>query len=333
MAGPGECMRVLVIGGQGVLGSFIVRRFRAAGWVATRGGRRPEAADDFRLVDLDRPETVSEACREADLVVSTVRHPALVAERAVLAAGGVLLNLDDLPAAGRARLERDGPPPQGLVVDRAGLYGVGGLAAAELFAEHPEADTLEYGFMMSAKEIAGRAGGIFAHRSLSGGGRLETVTVDLPEPFGRRRCLGSARGAAELVGPLARGRNVRLYLCFLPAAFNGLFLTLNVLRLAARLPLAVFTTGRGKLPAELSRQPTCHWTAVWRAGKRLAGRIVMGSGDYRSSVEATLVFAEALFASKGTQPHRRGVFGVDELLTLREILPALEKNGIRTLAL
>jgi nucleoside-diphosphate-sugar epimerase len=75
-------LRVLVIGAQGVLGSFIARQFREAGWAVTRGGRRPEIAEDFRLVDLDRSETIAEACGEADLVVSTVRHPALPAERA-----------------------------------------------------------------------------------------------------------------------------------------------------------------------------------------------------------------------------------------------------------
>src|SRR5438128_9638896 len=110
-------LRVLVIGAQGVLGSFIARRFREASWVVTRGGRRPETAEDFRLVDLDQPDTVAEACREADLVVSTVRHPSLLAERAVLTAGGVLLNLDDLPAAQRALLERDVKRPRRLVVD------------------------------------------------------------------------------------------------------------------------------------------------------------------------------------------------------------------------
>src|SRR5256885_7149640 len=102
-------MRALVIGAQGVLGSFIARRFREAGWDVIRGGRRPEAAEDFRLVDLDRPQTVATTCRDSDLVVSTVRHPALSAERAVLAGGGVLLSLDDLPAAERARLEHDLP--------------------------------------------------------------------------------------------------------------------------------------------------------------------------------------------------------------------------------
>lgn len=326
-------MRVLVIGAQGVLGSFIARRFREAGWVVIRGGRRPETTEDFRLVDLDRPETVADACREADLVVTTVRHAALSAERVVLAAGGVLLNLDDLPVVERARLTGDLTQSRGLVVDRTGLGGVTGLATAELLEEHPEADTLEFGFMLSAREVTGRAGGAFAHRLLSGKGRLETVTVELAEPFGRRRCLSSERGAAELVGPLARGRRPRLYLCCLPAPFNGLILALNTLGLVTRLPLALLTAGRSAVPPELSRQPTCHWAAVTRMGQRLAGRIIMGNGDYRSSVEATLVFAEALATTSGGQPQPSGVFGVDELLRLRDVLPALQRHGIRVSAL
>lgn len=125
------------------------------------------------------------------------------------------------------------------------------------------------------------------------------------------------------VGPLAGGRSARMYICILPGAFAGLFLALNALRLAARLPQAMFTAGRGKIPAQLSRQPTCHWTAVSRTGTRLAGRIVMGEGDYRSSVEATLVFAEALVRGPSAEPPRSGVFGVEELLRLPDVRPAL----------
>lgn len=309
----GERMRVLVIGAQGVLGSSIARRFREAGWVVTRGGRRSESAADFRLVDLDRPETVTQACLQVDLVVSTVRHPALIAERTVLDGGGVLLNLDELPALERARLESQSTESPGLVVDRTGLGGVTGLAAAELLDENPEADTLELGIMVSARETAGRAGGMLVQRLLSCS-RLATTSVELPKPFGRRRCLASARGAAELVAPLARGRKTRLYICFLPAAFNALFLGLSALRIASRLPDAVFTVGRGSVPAELGHQLTCHWTAVRRAGERLARRVVMGEGDYRSTVEATLIFAQALVPPRGTGPRRRGVLGVDEVL-------------------
>lgn len=322
-------MRVLVIGAQGVLGSFITRGFHEAGHFVIRGGRRAETAADFRLVDLNRPDTVIQACREADLVVSTVRHPALVAERAVLGHGGVLLNLDDLPAGERGELGHQVAEHRGLVVDRTGLGGVTGLAAAELLNQHPEADTLEFGIMASATEKAGRAGGLLIQRILSGGRHLDTLSVRLPEPFGRRRCLSSDLAAAELVAPLARERTARLYVCFLPAAFNAVLHSLNALRVASRLPQVVFTFGRSSVPAEPSQQPTCHWAAVTRAGTRLARRVVLGNGDYRSTVGATLAFADALVPAQGAKPLRTGVFGVDELLTLHDLIPALEARGIR----
>ncbi len=62
---------------------------------------------------------------------------------------------------------------------------------------------------------------------------------------------------------------------------------------------------------------------------RMARRVVLGNGDYRSTVGATLVFAQALLAARGATLRRGGVFGVDELLTLRELLPALEAQGVR----
>ena len=41
----------------------------------------------------------------------------------------------------------------------------------------------------------------------------------------------------------------------------------------------------------------------------------------------------ALVVTSGGQPRRSGVFGVDELLRFREVLPALERHGIRASAL
>jgi len=57
--------RILVIGAQGVLGSFIARSLADAGYGVLRAGRRQESDSSFRLLDLDRPETVAAACREA----------------------------------------------------------------------------------------------------------------------------------------------------------------------------------------------------------------------------------------------------------------------------
>jgi dTDP-4-dehydrorhamnose reductase len=61
--------RVLVIGAQGVLGTFLARGFAEAAWEVVRGGRRAEAATDFRQLDLDAPDTVRRASADVDLIV------------------------------------------------------------------------------------------------------------------------------------------------------------------------------------------------------------------------------------------------------------------------
>lgn len=324
----GTRRRVLVIGAQGFLGSFIAHGFAHAGWRVIRAGRRPEGAVDFRLVDVDRPETVGEACRDVDLVVSTVRSTDLGAERAVLEHGPTLLNLDDLPSPGRARLRTAVAAPRGLVIDRTGLYGVVMMVLGELLARHADADTVEYGFLASTAEHAGRAGAVLMHRMLTGPGRRRTSTIDLPAPFGRCRTFEAGPEAAGLLADVAGGRAARAYVSFRPAAVNAAILALNALGVASRVPASVFALGAGRTPGEPSRQPTAHWVNVRRGETLLASRVVQGAGDYRMSTAATLVLAEALESrsQRGTLPS--GVFGVDELFTLGNVAPALAAQGI-----
>ena len=215
--------RALVIGAQGVIGSFVARALRESGWEVRRGGRSRERADDFRPVDLDREDTVASTCAEADLIVSAVYHPALFAERAVLRHGGVLLHLEDLLPDDRARLREMTPAPQGLVIDRTGLGGVTGLALAEMLRDHPEADAAEFGFVLSAAERVGPRGGMFVHRLLGGRAHHRTVTVELPEPFGRRRCLEAGPQVTEiLLGDAVGARARHFYLRFEPRPLSGL---------------------------------------------------------------------------------------------------------------
>jgi hypothetical protein len=318
-----------VIGAQGVIGSFLARALREAGWEVIRGGRRPERSDDFRRVDLDREDTVVPACAEADLVVSSVYHPGLSAERAVLRDGGVLLHLEDLPPDDRARLREAAPDPRGLVVDRTGLGGVTGLALAEMLRHHPEGDATEFGFILSAAERVGLRGGIFVHRLLGGLTHHRTVTVELPEPFGRRRCFEVAPRVTEsFLGDAVGARARHAYLRFEPRPLSGLLRTLNALRLLSRLPQAAFTVGSGKTPKDLSAQLTYHWAMVRRKGEPLASAFVRGNGDYRSTVSATVVLADALVPQSDAEPPCTGMRRLDELLTLREIEPALGEHGI-----
>ena len=322
--------KALVLGGQGVIGSFIARALRDGGWEVSRGGRRPEDAHDFRLVDLDRRETVEPACAEADLVVTSVHHPALHAERAVLRDGGILLHLDEVADEERERLEREVPEPRGLVLDHTGLGGVTLLSLVELLRDHPDADTAEFGLLLSAAERSGPAGGLFARSLVTGRSRHPTATVELPAPFGRRRCVEARPEMTHaIVARFAGGRTPRLHTCFVPRPFGAALLGLNAVGLLSRLPRVAWTAGRGRMPKELSRQPTMHWARVLRGGELLGASFVHARGDYRSTVAATAVYANTLVPEAGTEPPRRGVFGLAEVLDLRGLEPALRDRNIR----
>ena len=322
--------RALVLGGQGVIGHFTARALRDEGWDVTRGGRRPEEAEDFRLVDLDRQETVDPACAEADLVVSSVHHPALHAERAVLRDGGVLLHLNELADEERERLAGELPEPRGLVLDHTGLGGVTLMSLVELLRQHPDADTAEFGLLLSVAERSGPAGGLFAKSLVSGRSRHPTAVVELPAPFGRRRCIEAGPQMTQAItGRFAGGRTPRLYACFVPRPFGAALLGLNAVGVLSRMPRAGWTAGRGKVPKELSSQRTMHWARVLRGGEALGASFVHATGDYRSTVAATAIYAAALVADAGAEPPRRGLFGLADVLELEDLEPALAGKGIR----
>ena len=208
--------RVLVLGGQGALGTALAGAFSAAGWTSVRAGRRPDSGADFRLVDLDRPGTLARALDDIDLVVSTVPDERLTAERLVLERGGALINVSALAADAVARLRRLTLPgrPRGTVLMNAGIApGLTNLLAADLLADHPEADEVELVFTVPARSVAGPSGSQFAHRALTREAAHQTTVVPLPEPFGRRRRLGFAEADNGWLGAVAGGRAVSPYLC------------------------------------------------------------------------------------------------------------------------
>ena len=78
--------------------------------------------------------------REDELVVNTVPHPALLAERFVLEWGGTLINISALPAAAGRSLRAVAGGARGTVLMNAGLApGVTTLVAADLLHRHPDA--------------------------------------------------------------------------------------------------------------------------------------------------------------------------------------------------
>jgi NAD-dependent epimerase/dehydratase family protein len=319
--------KVLVLGAQGVLGSVLARAFADEGWEVLRAGRRPEPG--VHMVDLDRPETLRDALEDVDLVANPVPDGRLVAERVVLGRGPALVNMSAVPAARGWALQREAAPGNGLVLVHAGVVpGVTSLVAADLLRRHPEADELELAFTLSASGTSGKGGAGLIHRYLTAARHHGTFRAELGPPFGPRTCLEvGPEERGWLSDDLLSGRAVRLGVYFRERGLHALFLTLNALRLIAGTPRLAFVAGRGRVPPEATREPIAEWVAVRRGGERLAARVVHGRGDYRMTAASTLVFAEGLVELRGAEPTRTGVFAPEELFTLEQLRPVLERRG------
>jgi hypothetical protein len=320
---------VLVIGAGGVLGSLTATAFEDAGWEVQRGARRER--DGFRIADLDRPETIEAAAADVDVVLNTVPHPGLTAERTVLERGGKLVNVSTPPAAAARRLAHEpSGTARGTVLLNAGVApGVTNLVAADLLAEHPEADAVEIVLTVSASGASGKSGGEFAHRGLTTARRHRTTKIPLPAPFGERRCLGFAEDERGFLGKVAEGREVASYICMTERVPATALLALNAIGVMSVLPRIAFVAGRGGPPKKATGERVAEWVAVLADGERLAARTVECNGDYASTATVSVVFAEALLGSgNGTGAAPAGCYDPDDLFTLALLEPALRDIGV-----
>jgi hypothetical protein len=323
-----SALAVLVIGAQGVLGSLAVRAFDGAGWRVRRGSRRADPHPDHVHVDLDEPESLAAAIGDTDVVVNTVPDEALVAERMVLSRGGLLINVSAMSHAAGERLRERFPTARGTVVMHAGVApGVTNLVAAQLLAQHPEADEIELVFTVSMSNGAGRAGRAFAHRGLTTAAQHRTATFPLPAPFGTRRCVAFAEPDRGWLGEVAGERRIRPYVCLAEGPVHAALLALNRTRLMARLPKAAFVAFPGEAALDAPAEPVGHWVSVRRRGTRLAARTIECRGDYRAAAAATVVLAAGLLGGAGSRPSG-GVFAPEDLLELRDVAEALAQAGI-----
>ena len=320
---------VLVLGAQGVLGSVLAGVFTEEGWAVLRAGRRPEAG--VRLVDLDRPETLHETLDGVDLVANPIPDERLIAERVVLERGSSLVNMSAVPAARGWQLKRETGPGSGLVLIHAGVVpGVTSLVAADLLRRHPDADELELAFTLSAGGTSGRGGAGLIHRYLTDARHHPTFRADLGPPLGTRTCFEvGAEERGWLSEDVLGEREVRLGVYFRERALQGLFRSLNALRLIAGTPSVTFVAGRGRVPAEATREPICEWVGVKRGGQRLAARAIHGHGDYRMTAASTVAFGQALLEVRSAEPSQTGVFAPEELFTLVQLQPAFERRGFQ----
>ncbi len=316
--------RVLIIGVRGVLGELTARAFTDAGW-DVRGASRQPGPGQVR-VDLDRLESVAAVLREDELVVNTVPHPALLAERFVLEWGGTLINISALPAAAGRSLRAVAGGARGTVLMNAGLApGVTTLVAADLLQRHPDARELEIAFTLSSTTPRGPASADFIHRGLTAVSRHRTRLIPLPAPFGPRRCLGFGEGEAGWLGGVAEGRVVRLYICVCEPEPHERMLELNSAGTMTTLPRSLIHSRELLDGGAASSEPVAHWVAANRGERRLAARTVECRGDFLHAARSTVVFAEALRA----QRRRGGCFDPEEVCTLSGLESKLRAAGIR----
>jgi hypothetical protein len=319
----GGTNRALVIGAQGVLGALIVRAFTVAGWAVRSGARRPRPGEVE--IDLGRPDSIAAALDEHELVVNTVPHPDLFAERYVLEHGGALINVSDLPAAAGRSLRAVAGAARGTVVMNAGLApGVTTIVAADLLGRYPAARELEIVFTMSLAIPRGAASADFIHRGLTRMARHRTALVPLPTPFGERRCLGFGEGDAGWLGGIAEGRIVRQYVCIAEPSLHERLLELNKTGAMADLPRSLIGLRRQRADASAGNEPVVHWIAAVRAGRRLGVRTVECLGGFMGAARSTVVFADAL----RTQPAPNGCFDPEEIWTLPGVEANLRAAGI-----
>ncbi len=319
----GGTKRALVIGAQGVLGALTVRAFEAAGWAVRSGARRPRPGQIE--IDLGRPDSIAAAVDARELVVNTVPHPELLAERYVLEHGGALINVSDLPAAAGRSLRAIAGGARGTVVMNAGLApGVTTIVAADLLSRHPAASELEIVFTLSLTVPRGPASADFIHRGLTALARHRTALVPLPGPFGERRCLGFGERDAGWLGGIAEGRIIRQYVCIAEPAVHERLLELNSTGAMTSLPRSLIGMRDQRVDGAASDEPVGHWIAAVRAGRRLGVRTVECVGGSLGAARSTVVFADAL----GGQPPPSGCFDPEEIWTLGGVEAKLRAAGI-----
>lgn len=318
--------RAFVIGASGVFGALIVGAFMDAGWEVRCGARRPAAAQVE--IDLDDADSVASALCEGELVVNTVPHPDLLAERHVLEHGGTLINVSSLPTAASRSLRAVAGRARGMVLMNAGLApGVTTLVAADLLRLHPEADQLEIVFTLSAAAPRGPASADFLRRGLTVLNRHRTAIVPLPLPFGERLCLGFGEDDAGWLGGIAEGRIVRQYICIAETEVHEQLLELNRAGAMDQVPTSLTAVPRRTGEGSPSDEPVAHWIAAIRAGRRLCARTVQCRGDFPHAAGCTVAFADAL---RGRE-RRGGCFDPEEIFTLSGLEARLRSEDISLL--
>ncbi|KAA0017036.1 hypothetical protein [Antrihabitans cavernicola] len=316
---------VLIIGSTGVLGSTIAAAFTEQQWTVLRGVRASDDAPGTVHVDLDDPDSVTQAMRQSELTVTSVPDHNCVAENIALKQGGILLNVSTLDSE-HTRAMRQQSNATGTVILNTGLApGVTNLVVADLLQQYPEADTIEVALGFSTKGMGGRAGVEFVYHNLTSGTH-DTAVIPFPRPIGRRRCIAFAEQEPGWMGACADGRQVHIYACFDSRPLHTGIRALNKIGLLSKIPSAPFMIGHGSVPKSPTTESIVHWVSVKKQDQLLAARTVECRGDYLSCARATTIFAAA--ALDADLRANSGCFSSEEVFGLAELRPELSRAGI-----
>ena len=300
----------LVVGAQGVLGNGIVQALRRNGWSVYRGGRRPEDTEDFRLIDLEKPETFKAACSDVDVVVSSIYDPAFALEKYILQSGGLLLNASTHTKAQREELKLFGQGAKGVALVNTGMTGVAAIAGKEMLQKYPESDHVDISWLFKTNITAGNAAAEYVKRVFSHQSRHKTRVVDFERPLGRKRSLITDGIEALMSDEVLNGKTSSMSIGLAERPVSGLVLTVNALHCSKLLPKWMFTIGLN--PNAVSEAYTRELMRVrldvFGAGKRLASKIIEFRGDYYTTAAATALFADFLYERSAAQELRGGCY-------------------------
>lgn len=315
---------VLIIGGQGALGSIVAEAMRAQGDLTVLiGGRRAERREDFRYLDLARPETIAPALAGVDFAISTVADPQFELERVAVETGARSMNISSavLPIGGHVSLRG-----RGLAIVHAGLapLGLQALIAKAMIARRPEAARLEVAMCFSARGASGPQGREFAYQTLVRRPFEPSREIEFSAPIGRRRCFSAAIPERDILHALIPEGDAGVFVGF---AERTIHLAVSVMRssgMIRMIPRAMFV-GRAaaSAPAVATTEPMRQWVAIYDAsGRRLGATVTEGDGDYRTTAMVTRAFLDALIERLKTRKPF-GVHSAEKLFDLADVTPHL----------
>ena len=311
---------VLIIGGQGALGSIVADAMRAQGDLAVLiGGRRAQRREDFRYLDLARPETIAPALAGVDFAISTVADPQFELERVAVETGARSINISSavLPIGGHVSLRG-----RGLAIVHAGLapLGLQALIAKSMIAQHPEAARLEVAICFSARGASGPQGREFAYQALTRRPFEPSREIEFSVPIGRRRCFSAAIPERDILHALIPEGEAEVFVGFAERTIHLALAAMRSTGMIRMIPRAMFV-GRAaaSAPAAATTEPMRQWVAVYDAsGRRLGATVTEGEGDYRTTALVTRAFLDVLVERLKTRKPF-GVHSAEKFFDLAEV--------------